>query len=288
MIAVRAIDEFEVRRLSGTEGASYPFWSPDSREVAFFSQGKLKKVAADGGPVQVLTDAPQALGGTWNTDGVIVFSGRGQPLRRVSADGGQPEPVHPVAAGQGETLWPQFLSDGRFIYLKVGSDENRNGIYLGSLDSPDETMVVGTESAATYSGGSFNNSETGRQEVYVVSYPQADQRWQVSVEGGVQPRWRADGREMYYLAPDGTMMSVNVEEGSALRLSRPQPLFRTRTRPSGSVDEYDVTPDGSRFIVVQSIASAAPPPPRRRRRGFPRRRPGSRPRPVSGRTSPRN
>src|SRR5215813_11490164 len=84
LLWVRSLDALSAQALAGTEGAIYPFWSPDSRSLAFFAQGKLKKIDAAGGPTLTLCDAPQGRGGTWNRDGVIVFSPDAfGPLHRV-------------------------------------------------------------------------------------------------------------------------------------------------------------------------------------------------------------
>lgn len=86
---VRAMDTLESRALPGTDGATYPFWSPDGASLRFFTQGKLKKIAVAGGPAQTLCDVANSRGGTWNRGGAILFSaGPTSPLLRVSAAGG--------------------------------------------------------------------------------------------------------------------------------------------------------------------------------------------------------
>src|SRR5262249_9769382 len=85
-IWIRPMDALDARRLEGTEFALYPFWSPDSRSIAFFAGGKLKKIDIDGGTAQVVCDAPVSMGegGTWSKDGTIVFARPGSALHRVS------------------------------------------------------------------------------------------------------------------------------------------------------------------------------------------------------------
>src|SRR5262245_8098353 len=86
---VRAINSAKTRSLTGTDGAQFPFWSPDSRSIAFFADAKLKRIDAAGGPVLTLADAPKPAGGSWSPGGVIVFApNNGIPLQRVSAGGG--------------------------------------------------------------------------------------------------------------------------------------------------------------------------------------------------------
>ena len=135
---VRALDSVQPRALPGTENATYPFWSPDSRYIGFFAQGKLKKIALTGGPAQTLGDAPSARGGTWNRDGVIVFSPAGAGLNRISSSGS--DPVAITEPGSGSHMFPEFLPDGRrFLYLAYPGKES--GIYLGSVDSKESRRL---------------------------------------------------------------------------------------------------------------------------------------------------
>jgi serine/threonine-protein kinase len=90
LLWVRSFESLDARPLSGTEEASFPFWSPDSRLLAFSASGKLKKIEVAGGPPQTLCDVPLALGGAWNREGVILFGNIAGGLRRVSSAGGVP------------------------------------------------------------------------------------------------------------------------------------------------------------------------------------------------------
>jgi hypothetical protein len=96
-------------------------------------------------------------------------------------------------------------------------------------------------------------------EVYAVPFPSAENRIQISNQGGAQPRWRADGRELFYLSPDGTMMSVDLTSGPTLRPGIPKPLFRTGLRVDASIDQYAVTSDGQRFLMPVPIDQSATP-----------------------------
>src|ERR1700674_3441054 len=142
--------------IDGTQGATYPFWSPDGKFIAFFADGKLKKVDVSGGQPQVLCDAPNGRGGTWNRDGVIVFTPDGfGGLFRVSSSGGSPVELTKPDSSRFETShrWPVFLPDGKhFLYLAAnfsGQTEN-NAIFLGSLDSQERSLVVSTSANAAY------------------------------------------------------------------------------------------------------------------------------------------
>ena len=131
---IRPLDSVQSRALAGTEGASFPFWSPDSRFIAFFAAGKLKKVDTRGGTPQTLADAAAGRGGTWNRDDVIVFTGQANsPISRVSASGGPVTPVTTFDADQAifTQYWPQFLPDGRhFLYYQRSAKAEHQGVYV--------------------------------------------------------------------------------------------------------------------------------------------------------------
>ncbi len=154
LLWVRPLDSLTAQPLAGTEGAMFPFWSPDSRSVGFFAQGKLKKIDASGGPPQTLCDAGLGRGGSWSREGAIVFAGEAQgPLFRVSAAGGPATPATKLDAARQEYShrWPCFLPDGRrfLYYVRTPSTEN-NGTYLGSLDGQESKLLVRGESNAVY------------------------------------------------------------------------------------------------------------------------------------------
>ena len=133
---LRPLDSLESKALEGTDGASYPFWSPDSESIGFFAQGKLKRIPRSGGLVQTICEAGSGRGGTWSREGVIVFSpGPSAPLFRVTAAGGTPSPLGQVPVGFGGYRFPEFLPDGQhFLYLTQADKAEENGIYLGGLD----------------------------------------------------------------------------------------------------------------------------------------------------------
>jgi Tol biopolymer transport system component len=149
---LRPLDQVKAHLLVGTEGAEYPFWAPDGRALGFFADGKLKRIDLNAGTVQVLADAPQPRGGTWNADGVIVFAPSViNALMRVGANGGTVRPVTRLAAGQGSHRWPQFLPDGRRFLFFVGQGQpETHGAYVGSLDGGEPTRVMPSEVAAAY------------------------------------------------------------------------------------------------------------------------------------------
>ena len=153
---VRALNDTAARELPGTEGGSFPFWSPDSRFIAFFADNKLKKIDASGGPAQSLADASaDARGGAWGTDGTIVFTPAfTTPLYKVSSGGGAaPTQVTQFDESRNQTShrWPSFLPDGRrFLYFSRSTDKESEGIYVGSLDKNESKFLLNTSQLATY------------------------------------------------------------------------------------------------------------------------------------------
>jgi eukaryotic-like serine/threonine-protein kinase len=149
---VRALDQLTARVLPDTEGATYAFWSPDSRALGFFTGGRIKKVAISGGPSQTLCSERQIFGATWNQHGTIVFAGRGG-LWQIPAAGGDPRPVATPDPARQEVsyLYPAFLPDGlHFLYLITSTQKEHRGIHLGSLDGEVKQPLLGDDSQALY------------------------------------------------------------------------------------------------------------------------------------------
>src|SRR5215831_19076448 len=137
---LRRLDAGTAQPLAGTEGGEYPFWSPDSRSIGFFAGSRLKRLDIGAGPPQVLADAPAGRGGTWSSDGTILFAPtNASPLWRIHASGGG-SPVQVTKLDlprQGSHRLPEFLPDGRhFLFFGQGNPDAQ-GIYLASLDGSD-------------------------------------------------------------------------------------------------------------------------------------------------------
>jgi len=487
----------ESTSLANTEGASFPFWSPDGQSIGFFADGKLKKLSLAGGPVQTLCDAQTGRGGTWNKDGVILFTPSGHlgvGLYRISASGGTPTQITVPDKSRIEDShrWPLFLPDGiHYLYSAIHLSGRRDltSVYLGSLNSdekrlvtkasanvayvapyllyyrdqtlfgqhfdtktfeltgepipiltdvqysprisravfaastagllvaqktgdtgasqflwfnrqgqeigialkagiygnmmlapngkavasdttdpasqntdiwtydletqsakrltfdpaidsvpiwsPDGTRMVfssnrgvtfdlylkdtngaqeekpisqdgpdrfpsdwsrdgkyvlyerGTDlwlvtipelratqflkASSTLKNGQFSpdgkwvaysSNESGRWEVYVTSFPEAHGKWQVSNAGGDQPRWRSDGKELFYLAPDSRMMAVPVKTGPNFDAGTPTALFQANPRELVATSEqfsYDVSRDGLKFLINTQLKTGMAP-----------------------------
>jgi hypothetical protein len=187
-----------------------------------------------------------------------------------SASGAGNERV--VAADAG---WPLSWSpDGRFVLYSRA--DVKTGVDLWALPMTGEskpfTVVQG---ALDQRGGEFSpdgrwlayeSNESGRFEVYVRPFPEPGGKWQVTSAGGTQPRWRRDGRELYYVAPDTRLMAVSVAagaDGKTFNLGVPVPLFQTRLATGANVlpgrAQYAVAPDG-RFLLNTIVDNTAPSP----------------------------
>jgi eukaryotic-like serine/threonine-protein kinase len=150
---VRALDSATARPLNGTGGAMHPFWSPDSRSIGFFADNKLKRVEVDGGAVRVLANVYRGTGGAWSRDGVILFSSLGDPISRVSANGGEAVELKGLVQ-QGSDFLPAFLPDGRrFVYFVRGTPEVR-GVYVGQLEGTSrDSRLLDSDGSAVYGAG---------------------------------------------------------------------------------------------------------------------------------------
>ena len=483
--------------LPNTDGASFPFWSPDGQSLGFFADGKLKKLSLTGGPAQTLCDAPTGRGGTWSKDGVILFTPSGHlgvGLYRISASGGTPVQitVPDKSLLEDSHRWPGFLPDGiHYLYSAIHLSGRRelSSVYMGSLGSNEKRLVTKAGANASYvapyllfyrdqtlfgqpfdtkkseptgepipiltdiqywpriseavfaatspgllvaqkagdsgasqllwfdrkgqqigivlkpgiygnislspngkavasdttdpasqntdvwtydlesqsakrltfdpaidstpiwspegsrmvfgsnrgvnfdlylkdangaqeerpipqdgpdrfptdwsrdgkyilyergadlwfvtipefrptqflkatstlKGGRFSpdgkwvaysSNESGRWEVYVTSFPDAHGKWQVSNAGGVEPKWRGDGKELFYLSPDSKMMAVPVKTGSSFDPGTPMVLFQANPREMLATSEqfsYEASQDGQRFLVNTHLKTAMTP-----------------------------
>jgi Tol biopolymer transport system component len=154
---LRPIDAMAPQPLPGTEDATYPFWSPDSRFIAFFASGQLKKIDVAGGSPQTICEATNGRGGAWNRAGVIIFSQRiSAGLVQVSSAGGSPTPLTTLDASKGEQShrFPHFLPDGRhFLFLTLIKSSEDSGVYVGDLESKSIVRVISADSEAWYGAG---------------------------------------------------------------------------------------------------------------------------------------
>jgi eukaryotic-like serine/threonine-protein kinase len=179
MLFVQHIGSPDVTPLPGTQGASYPFWSPDNTAVAFFANGKLLKMSISGGSPQVLGTAFAARGGSWGSKGVIIYSPDAQsPLQRVNADGtGMAPATQSIRLAQDQShRWPVFLADGTHFLFWAGNFANlkgdrTSGIYLSSLEGKERKLIALCHSSFAYDSHNLYYADDQRQLVGIAFDP---------------------------------------------------------------------------------------------------------------------
>jgi Tol biopolymer transport system component len=273
---IRPAGSVTSRRLAGTEDAAQPFWSPDSRFVAFVSGGKLRKVEAASGPVQDITAAADFAGGAWSTEGeglgTILF-GSSKGLFRVSAEGGAPTAL--TTAGPPETghFWPEFLPDGvHYVYLAWSGDSTHRALFTASLDSTDKPLkLMAAESNAAYAPGYllFHREATLFAQPFNASKLKTTGD-AVHIAGGVSFNV-ANGRGDFDVSQEGTLLYFQGQGAApATRGGRGavgnniQLAWVSRTggllnvvgdaAPTG---DFDVSPDGKLVAVTRQETGAA-------------------------------
>ena len=243
---VRPLAEAAARPIEGTEGAAFPFWSPDSRFIGFVASGKLKKVAVAGGPPNTLWEisgAPVIRGATWSADNVILIGANGGVLR-VSGNGGVPRPVTKTLAGEDAHRWPSFLPDGQhFLYTAVTGAccpaTQVGTIKVGSLDGADPIDVMKADSAALYVSGYllFARAESSELAATLMAQPFSLVTNQVSGEAfPVVDRIGLEGSRYISVSAAGDGTLVYAHGGSS---NPPQKLtwFDRSGRPLETVAE---------------------------------------------------
>jgi len=159
----------------------------------------------------------------------------------------------------GKTLAILLVRDGatRYRGALLPVEGAREPIFLEAEDVQMDELHFSPDGRWIAYGG-FRDG--GRWEVFVTAVPPRGQRWQISVGGGMQPRWRHDGRELYYLEPGGALMAVDIEEGgAAVRAAVPRRLFPTHMDVTPNYDQYAAAPDGQRFLLAMPLTPAEPP-----------------------------
>jgi eukaryotic-like serine/threonine-protein kinase len=198
---------------------SDPSWSPDEHALAF-------KTLRTGRATVFVKD---------------LLSGKEDPLvvfpERVALDQWTPDGRFVIFRTFGQAVYAMALTGDRTPHMLVDTPFTEDEVHV----SPNGRWVA------------FQTNESGRWEVYVAAFPTFTSKRQVSSSGGVQPQWRADGRELFYLAPDGSMMSVQVDAPVAFTASLPMRLFTSNIPPDSGVPQYGVTADGQRFLALERV-----------------------------------
>jgi Tol biopolymer transport system component/tRNA A-37 threonylcarbamoyl transferase component Bud32 len=255
---LRSLAETAPHNLVKTAGATYPFWSPDSKHIAFFADGKLKQVSVAGGDVDIICTAPDGRGGTRSSRGVIVFAPTvASPLMRVDAAGGEPVPATKLDSTNGEVThrFPTFLPDGEHFLFMAGpsAEHTGNSIYVGSLQSTGRTPLLKTARMPVY-------AEPGYL-IYSIGDRIAAQRFNpktMRVEG--QPLKLPDGipnsvntgDRVASASANGTLVIAAAEsaEKKLAWFNRRGEIESTIPLPPGIIQGCRISPDGTRIITM--------------------------------------
>ena len=221
-------------RLTYSAGAEFaPVWSPDGRQIVFAQDPgngsvrlRLKKVGDAGDGEEPLAPTNFQIPHDWSSDGRFIVYSDDDPKTH-------------------NDLWILPMDGNRkpIPFLKTSFEESDARL------SPDGRSIA------------YVSDESGRSEVYAASFPSGENKRRVSVEGGSQPRWRKDGRELFFLAADARLMAVPVRPGEPVDLGVPASLFRSPTTASNRSElatwnDYDVSPDGQRFLIRVDLIGA--------------------------------
>jgi Tol biopolymer transport system component/predicted Ser/Thr protein kinase len=268
---IRPLDSAVARELPGTENAQYPFWSPDSKSVGFFSNGKLQRLDLAGGPSVTLAPASNPRGGTWSSQGIIIFAPNASTgLWKIAASGGSLTPLTNTDAGRGEFThrWPLLLPDGnRFIYLSRGESAGiRSAIYLSSLERPQERtlLVKDTSAAPAYSPAHGTHPEYlyWPREQALVAQPFDSKHARLFGDGVPVPGAEAValtpalGRSSVSISNDGTILfGTGSDRYQMTWLNREGKVLGTVGQP----DRYGslrISPDGTRLVAGLADSSS--------------------------------
>jgi Tol biopolymer transport system component len=260
---VRNLDQTQTSPLPETEGASIPFFSPDGRWVAFFAEGKLKKVAVTGGTPVTLCDAPDARGGDWGPDNTILFTPTpNSPLERVSANGGTPETVTKLNESpepdSRSHRWPSFLPGGKEALFNVvyhaGDPLDHSDIAAVSLATGKYQVLIRGGSYPRYVPGGFVVYVAGT-DMLAVPFDASGSRVTgppVTIIHGVETQPYSGGAE-YSFSESGTLLylpksSQPTPKSRLVWVDRKGAVQPITTTPHAYADPR-VTPDGKRIVV---------------------------------------
>jgi Tol biopolymer transport system component len=269
---VQTLDTTVARELPGTENGQFPFWSPDSKSIGFFANGKLQRLDLAGGPPVTLATAPNGRGGTWSSEGIIVFApNSASGLWKLAATGGPLTPLTAVdrAGGENTHRWPLFMRDGhQFIYFARGEEVDSGSIYISSLERPQEKTLVlrGASAGAAYSPARGKHPEYLywlRQQT-LMAQPFDSKRKQLSGIAAPVP-----GAGAVALAPGYIHPSVSVSNDGIVLFGSGSDRYQVAWLDRGgrvlsTVGQPDrfvslrISPDGKRIAAVLADASAHP------------------------------
>jgi Tol biopolymer transport system component/predicted Ser/Thr protein kinase len=255
-IWLRPMDSLDMVPLNGTESSfdTRPFWSPDSRHIAFFADGKLKRISVHGGPSQTICDADGA-DGTWSDRGEILFDGGvSDPIRRVAAGGGVPEDVvkPDTQAKAASVAWPEFLPGGRrFLYMET-TIEGENRLMLGTLDSEERRQILLVDSRVQYVKPGYLLYV--RDETLVAHPFDADSGELIGDPRPIADRVEAvsTGHAPFTASQQGTLVFSSSSEAMSRLLWRDRSGVELGTLGEpGGYGAFSISPDGRRVVFAR-------------------------------------
>ena len=240
--------------LPGTDGARFPFWSPDSRSVGFFAGGRLKRLTLGGDAPIVICQAEIGRGGAWLDDDTIVFApSQFVPLARVNAAGGQPDPLTTLAEGETGHRFPQRLPGRQLLYLSQNRDPAKNGTRLISMDEPQrEIAFFGGDVVAEYVNGFLLFVQPPRLLAQRLSLPSGQLAGEPVDVGSVRLS-ETSGRYVMSSASSGVLVyeEPRATVGQFTWMSRDGRVLETVGEPDARVG-VELSPDGQRLATVKS------------------------------------
>ena len=264
---LRSLDSPDIRLIGGNEvftSTSAPlffFWSADSQFIAYFADGKLKKLPVTGGPAQVICELPPALSytGTWNTDGVILFGAatrEGTRIWRVSATGGQPAPLHETSGSEPpQEFFPSFLPDGRhYLALTPTGNGQSAQAFVGDLDSNSRQLLPGVTTPPRYSSAGYL---AFKREGSLMAQPFDASRRQLSGEPTVITENLFDAVGQFSVSATGALafrLSGESRDSPLMRFDRTGNLIRTESL-TGTLQAPSLPRDGKRLAIERAEGS---------------------------------
>jgi Tol biopolymer transport system component len=278
MLYVQRVGSANVTVLPGTQGASYPFWSPDGTYVGFFANGKLQKMAIAGGTPQVLATALAGRGGSWGSKGVIIYTPDAQsPIRRVNADGtGMSTVTQGIRTAEDNShRWPIFLPDGDHFLFWAGNfgnlkDDAASGIYLSSLAGKERKLVALGHSSFGYDAHNLYYADDQRQLVSIAwdasGGTVSGSASVVANEVGFQPTtyWSAfavaqNGTLIYNSSVGATQSALTWMDRSGKELGHigdPAIMANPTLSPDGTRVVLDISDQKANNLWIESTAGA--------------------------------
>jgi hypothetical protein len=226
-------NDVKFTRVAGTDDAALPFWSPDSRSVAFVAGDRLKRVIAAGGPPKDIGPAEGFNGGTWSKDNVILF-GSAAGLRRVSAEGGTQDALTTAEKLETGHFWPHFLPDGtHYLYLSWSDDPKSRAVMVGSIGTTDKTKTASAETIGARSPGHL----LFHREATVFAQRFDAGRNHQRRAGASRPATSfnpANGRASFDVSQDGSLIFNQAAVAPSVVRSHAECVFGIRDEPGRS------------------------------------------------------